>query len=300
MSWTEIRATAAQAGQKFVVAQPAFVLGLYGDVGLNAHGEAVLEWWMGLLPEGASLYFLGSKAHDFREVDPRALKRIRTTLRDLAKKSQFYMFKNAPGFAVGTHSLELAMGIEPDDDGAVNMAYAVLPLSYPEAAGPDAVVEMFRKLVDRIPFRHATAGYGFDLVWGREWEQVALPVIMAAGRRYLALDVRDRQVEPYLVDKVKSRLADLPAQRHPEEARGLRTHGRDPHRPGRAGPLRKRHHLAGRGTSPGRGLKPACPGPGAAPRGQPLHRADPGRDVGLHEPVPHQSGGRRRLVREAG
>jgi len=204
MSWTEIRATAAQAGQKFVVAQPAFVLGLFGDIGLNAYGEAVLDWWMELLPKGAPLFFLSSTAHNFREVNPRVLKRIHATLRDLGKKSQFYMFKDAPEFAVGTHSLELAMGIEPEDDEAVNLAYAALPQSYPDEAGPDAAVEMFHKLVDEIPFRHATAGYGFDLVWGREWEQVAMPVIMAAGRRFLSLDVRERQAEQYLVDKLKS------------------------------------------------------------------------------------------------
>jgi hypothetical protein len=203
MDWTEIKVTATEAGNTFVVVRPAFVLGLYGDHTLNAHGEAILDWWLGQLPKEAALFYLSSKAHQFREVNPRTLQRIRASLKKLKDEEQFYMFKNAPEFATGSHSLELRMGIEPDDE-AVNMLYAAFPVDHAATVGADRVVEGMRELMDRFPFRHASAGFGFDLMWGREWEQGGMPRIMAAARRFLALDVRDRNLEATMVDRVKS------------------------------------------------------------------------------------------------
>jgi hypothetical protein len=78
-----------------------------------------------------------------------------------------------------------------------------LPAGYPAAAGAEAAAAAFVRLVGEVAFRHASAGYGFNMVWGREWEQEAMPRVMAAGRRYLALDVRDRGLEQQLLDQVK-------------------------------------------------------------------------------------------------
>jgi hypothetical protein len=79
-----------------------------------------------------------------------------------------------------------------------------VPVEYPDLDGPEAAVNAFQAWVEKLPVQHATAGYGFDLSWGREWEMVAMPQIMAAGRRFLALEVRNRLTEIKLLNKLLS------------------------------------------------------------------------------------------------
>lgn len=114
----------------------------------------------------------------------------------------FYALKDAPGFDAGSAALELRVGATRAD-GLSNVAYAAVPVGYPDRVGADAAVAAFVRWVEAVPFRHATAGYGFNMVWGREWEQEAMPKIMAAARRHLGVDVRERTLERLLLDTVK-------------------------------------------------------------------------------------------------
>src|SRR5262249_40311602 len=102
----------------------------------------------------------------------------------------------------GSAALEVSLGATKKD-GIANFAHMALPVGYPEAVGAEAAVSAFTRLVEQVPFAHASAGYGFNMVWGREWEQAAMPGVMAAARRYLALDVRDRLLETRLREHVK-------------------------------------------------------------------------------------------------
>ena len=198
----DINATSTESGETFVVARTAFVMALYGDSKLNRHGEAILDAWLQLLPPGTSIYWLGKTSRQYKEVTPATLTRIRRTLADVEQAGQFYALKDAGEFSVGRSALERNLGMK-DDALTPNRFYCVLPFEFPTQGGADAVAQQFQRIVEQLPIRHATAGYGFDLVWGREWEQDALPVMIRAARRFLALDVRDRLLEGTLLNQMK-------------------------------------------------------------------------------------------------
>ncbi len=202
MKWTDTKVICTESGKSFLVAKPAFVIALYGDSSLNPYGVHILDKWMELLHNESSLFYLAKRSHHFKHVTPRIISNIRKALNNLEQEGQFYMLKDAAEFAVGQYSIELNMGIQAGS-GSANRVHISLPVDYPNLTGLDKTIELFQYFVDSFPVRHATAGYGFDLVWGREWEMEALPVIIRAARRYLALDVRHRLTESSLLDCLK-------------------------------------------------------------------------------------------------
>ena len=206
-NWKDIQIrSAAFGGPSEVIAKPALVSHLYGDGRLNACAGAILDWWLDALPEGIQLYGLGTTSRAFRKLGAGGIKSIRGALTAKAIKKAhqdrdvFYMLKDASGFSVGNYSLEFIVGAQPEngEDERANGFHFAWPLGT-----EGELSERFRLLLETFPFQHATASYGFDIVWGREGEQVALPIIMEAGQRWLGLDVRDRSTEQFLYEQVK-------------------------------------------------------------------------------------------------
>jgi hypothetical protein len=156
-----------------------------------------------MLPADRDVWYLGEQSRQFRVMDARALARIFASLSNAKQRSQFYVLKVGPGFAVSQHSLEMNLGMSASS-GAADRLHIAAPVDYPDLDGPEAAVNAFQDWVEKLPVQHATAGYGFDLSWGREWEMVAMPQIMAAGRRFLAIEVRNRLTEIKLLNKLLS------------------------------------------------------------------------------------------------
>jgi hypothetical protein len=203
MEWSDLKVTARYLDKEFMVARPAVVLEACGNHEANSYGEAILDWWLSLIPKDAQLAYINSKAHAFRAATPRVLQRVRGTLHDVDKSPQFYMFKDAPEFECGEHALEIQLGVQPVSE-AGNVIYAAFPVSYSEGPNIEKFVSATQSLLEKVPIRTLAAGLGFNVVWGREWEQMAMPPIMATARRHLALDVRDRNLERFMTNSVKS------------------------------------------------------------------------------------------------
>src|SRR6185436_18433939 len=106
------------------------------------------------------------------------------------------------GFDVGNHSFEVSLGSK--HASMADTVQIALPIDWGSPAQADRTAEVFASFVAEFPFWAGVAGYGFDLVWGREFEQQGMPANMAAARRFHGLLVRHRTQENYLVKKLKS------------------------------------------------------------------------------------------------
>ncbi|HEX6750881.1 MAG TPA: type VI immunity family protein [Longimicrobium sp.] len=203
MSWTDVWAEYAELGRSWTVLRPAVAMEFYGEgARLAAHGESILDRFLGLLPEGTQLYQLGNNSREYRKVDAPSLRRIRKTLAELEQRGRFYMIKDAPEFDVGGYSLELHLGSK---HATINdRVHIALPLEFADEHRISGTIELFRELVTDVPFWGAVAGYGFDLPWGRECEMVAMPAMLRAALRFHGLLVRHRTQEDYAVKKLKS------------------------------------------------------------------------------------------------
>lgn len=199
MDWTEVHAEHAELGRTWRVARPAFVVELYGEAPtMVPHGEAMLDRFLELVPEETELYYLGNNAREFKRMDARASRRIRKTLAELDKKGRSYMIKDAPEFDLNRYSIDLVLSSEAQPlNDRVCMA---LPVDFSSSEA----VPFFASLVKEFPIWGAVAGFGFDLVWGREFEQTGMPVIFRTAKRFTALQVRDRIQEDNMIKKLKS------------------------------------------------------------------------------------------------
>jgi hypothetical protein len=203
MDWKAIRAEYTELGQTFVVAKPAVVIELYGQGSRIApHGEALLDLFLGILPEKTQLYVLGNNDRQYKPLTPQSMRRLRQTLKDLDKRGRFYSIKDAPEFNVGQFSLEIHLG--SDHAMRADAVQIALPIGWGDSGDAERVVELFGKYIGAAPFWAGVAGYGFDLVWGREFEQRGMPVNFQLSKRLHGVLIRDRLQEIYLVKKLKS------------------------------------------------------------------------------------------------
>jgi hypothetical protein len=203
MDWKTLRAEHTELGRSTVVARPALVMEFYGTGRKMApHGRQILDRFSSVLPPGTQLYVLGNNDREYKKVTPQSRRRIEKTLDELAQRGRFYSFKDAPEFDVGTFSLEVHLGSQHDNIAdTVQLAY---PLDWGEQARVEKTTELFAGFARDFPFWGGVAGYGFDLVWGREFEQRGMPVNFSAAKRFHGLLVRHRTQENYLVKKLKS------------------------------------------------------------------------------------------------
>ena len=199
MNWKDFRVAIREREEDILVARSAYTMAFYGDTAVNQFGMEIVKQWLQLLSGKTDAYFIDLDAHQFRKITPRVLARLEKALEKLDKEMQRYMFKDGPGLSVQDHALELALGPSPKGAKRVNLAF---PIDYPEAKGPGEIIRLFTDWVDRFPFKHGSAGYGFDYGWS-ELEVEARPRMFALARRYLGFDLRDRSTETLLRERFK-------------------------------------------------------------------------------------------------
>jgi hypothetical protein len=202
MDWTSLVATYTDQGQTFTVGRPALVFEMYGHGPTMApHGGAIFDRFLDILPEQTELHVLGNNDRQYNRVTTQSLRRIRQTLAELEKRGRFYSFKDAPGFDVGRFSFEVHLGSK--HEALCDTVVMGLPVDWGSAEA-DRTAESFASFVRDCPFWTGVASYGYDMVWGREFEQEAMPVNMQTARRFHGLLVRNRPQENYFVKTLKS------------------------------------------------------------------------------------------------
>jgi hypothetical protein len=203
MDWKSLRPEYSELGRTMIVARPALVMEFYGEgARMIPHGPRLFDHLLGLVPKDAQLHVFGSNSREYKKITPQSLRRIQKTLEELDKKGRFYSFKDAPGFDVGDYSFELTLGSK--HDSIADNVQLAFPIEWGGPGQAAQTAEIFSSLVGEFPFWAGVAGYGFDLVWGREFEQRGMPANFAAAWQFHGLLVRDRTQETYLVRKLKS------------------------------------------------------------------------------------------------
>lgn len=198
MSWETTTATFRILGRDETVLRPAFTMEFYSGDELLPVGLDFFEKLYALVPEGTPLHVLGKNGVEYKPLTPRRLSRLRKTLGALTTEGQFYAIKDAEGFNVDGHSIELNLS-----DSAPTRVAVALPLSFVQGREQRAF-ETFKEVVDTFPLHVATAGYGFNLEWAREGEMKGEPVEIRAGLRFHGLMIRNRMQESFLSRQLKS------------------------------------------------------------------------------------------------
>lgn len=208
MTWRDIVAEHTELGETFPVGRPALMMELYGSgAALAKRAEAIYDRFVSLVPPGTELFALGSKDRQYKKVTVASERRIRKTLSEAEQSGAFYTFKSAPEFSCGQFSCEISLG---SDSPLINDSVVLgLPVSWGDAADAARAVQVFEQLVSDFPFWGGIAGFGFDIVWGREFEQSAMPVNFRVAQRYHGILVRDRGMSSQLLVPAGPGLAPL-------------------------------------------------------------------------------------------
>lgn len=203
MDWKNTDIQYTEGRYTYSVAKPAFTMEFYAEGSrLAPHGEALFDQLLSLVPQGDPLYKMGKNDHQYKPADARGLRRIRATLGKLEQKGQAYVIKDTPEFDAGQYSMDLTLGSKHKTIS--DTVIVALPL---ESAGSAALAHIraaFEHIVSTFPFWAAVAAYGYNLVWGSEFEQVAEPVMVNLGMRFHGPIIRNRMQETYAVKRLKS------------------------------------------------------------------------------------------------
>lgn len=203
-SWRDIELHAQEVDVRLLYAKVALVFNLFGDHRSTTSGTAVLDRWLQFM-RPSEVHVIDKDGRSYKRLTDKLLTRVRARLVDPAAgpaRYEFFHFKDTPGLAIGDTALELFLGATPASKGP-NRVVAVFPLDVLDDSRIETVASTFAAWVDEIPFQHGTAGLGFNLGYGEEYESDVRPAMMAAGRRYLGIDVRTRLLEPALLGRVK-------------------------------------------------------------------------------------------------
>lgn len=202
MDWKSLEVQAQEGRELFVVARPSLVLGLFGGLELLAAAELMLNFWLRMRVPEVPLFGLGANARSFRPVNATALKKLRASMAT-GESVDFYMLKDAPGFDIGRNSLQFAFSHEPalGEQARVAMAF---PPQLGEQAQCEGTAEAVLALLHEVKPQQAFASLGFSLVFGSEYEAVALPQLFATCKRLTGLDLPERFTETRLKGRLKS------------------------------------------------------------------------------------------------
>jgi hypothetical protein len=202
LDWNKLDIEVFEGGENFVVARPSLVVGLIGGQELVSSATRILDTWLDMRASDLPLYVLGSNSRTFRALTNKSLLKLRSSLVDDGS-IKYCMIKDAPQFDIGTCSLQFIF----DFDSASNKQ-ATVALSFPPSFGEvpycDSTAEAVLNLLHAVRPRQAYSSLGFSLVFGREYESVALPRIFAYGRRYVGFDLPERFTEIRVGNFLKS------------------------------------------------------------------------------------------------
>jgi hypothetical protein len=202
-AWRDIRLFSQEVDVKLLFAKVAVVMNFAGDYRSTGYGETLLDRWMSVT--GArSVHFIDQYARTYKKLTDKTLARVRERLVDPANskdRMEFFLFKDSAGLEIGDYALEMTLGAVPASVGP-NRAFAALPVEWADDR-PDVIEETFAAWADEFCFQHGTAGYGFNVGFGAEYEQDVRGPMMAAVRRYLGIDARIRLLEMKLLSRLK-------------------------------------------------------------------------------------------------
>ena len=188
MSWLDTRAEHTELGETWAVGRPALVFLFYG-YGPDLQGRSIdaFNRFLSVLPQGTPLYFLGKNARSYKRVTTASERRIRADL-----EKSFYTFTTDGEFRIGEFSYEASLGNTEQPDAYADHLFMAVPATWGEPPHSERVYELFRSFATDFPFWGGICTYGFDMVWGLEYEQSAMHVGFRLARRYRAVLPRSR------------------------------------------------------------------------------------------------------------
>ena len=203
MDWKNTDIQYTEGRYTYSVARAAFTMEFYADGSrLAPHGEALFDQLLSLFPQRDLLYKMGMNDHQYKRADARGLRRIRSTLGKLEQKGQSYLIKDTPEFDAGQHSIDLDLGSK--QKMISDTVVVALPLESTESTALAQTRAIFEHIVSTFPFWAAVAAYGYNMVWGNEFEQVAEPAMHKLGMRFHGPIIRNRAQEKHAVKRLKS------------------------------------------------------------------------------------------------
>lgn len=203
MDWKNTDIQYTEGRYTYSVAKAAFTMEFYADGSkLAPHGEALFNQLLSLFPQRDLLYKMGKTDHQYKRADARSLRRIHATLGNLEQKGQTYLIKDAPEFDAGQYSIDLTLGSKHKTIS--DTVIVALPLESTENTTLAQTRATFEHIVSTFPFWAAVAAYGYNMVWGSEFEQVAEPAMHNLGMRFHGPIIRNRPQETYAVKRLKS------------------------------------------------------------------------------------------------
>jgi hypothetical protein len=176
--WKQISIEQSEAG---VVARPAIFI--YLAIASAEEGEFLWQSFRKQVPAAVPLFHLTDRSTSMKPLSTRSINQTLTALR----KSDpfFWRVGDEENFRAGQYALEIRWP---------KAVYISVPVEWGEDRTED-VVNYFKSLADHLSLTHASVAYGFNMVYGREFEQAAQPVIMQVGMRYQAIDVQERETD---------------------------------------------------------------------------------------------------------
>jgi hypothetical protein len=191
MDWQQARAQHTEGTETWAVGRPALVMEFYGTgKELAPHGRTIFEKFLALVPEPERAHLHALTTSSYKPLNAAAIRRAVKELSELDKRGRFYSITSAAECQIGEYSCEWSLGGKQEwtnDDVAI-----ALPIAFATPESASKVISIFSDMLATVPFWGAIASIGYDVVWGREFEQSALPVNWRLAQRHRGMLVHNR------------------------------------------------------------------------------------------------------------
>jgi hypothetical protein len=224
--WKMFDVQADTGEETLLLARGAYVIQLYGDPGFAANAHELLGEWLEATGGAEGLEYLNATSTQPVKLTAQTLKRMQTTLQSGKGENRYFWINSAAGFNAGERSIEF--NLYPKSADRSSCVQIRLPPATVESVEPAKLIADFKRMVTRPGVWHASAGLGLYVVFGSDWESIAGSKLWALSKRFLALDLPNRQTESYLLKQTKGpnwltyvgaelvgELAAAPAEREP-------------------------------------------------------------------------------------
>jgi TseV toxin immunity protein TsiV len=199
--WKVFDVKANTGDETLLLARGAYVIQLYGDPTFADNAHELLGEWLEATGGAEGLEFLSATSTTPARLTAQALKRVQTTLQSGKGENRYFWINSAAGFNAGERSIEF--NLYPKSDDRSSCVQIRMPPAVVENEAPAKLIADFKRMATRPGVWHASAGLGLYVVFGADWEQIAGPKLLALSKRFLALDLPNRQTEAYLLKGTK-------------------------------------------------------------------------------------------------
>lgn len=200
MNWESLEISTTQFGNTFVISRPSLVINVYWAEETENNVSKLINYFMGEC-FNEEIFLLTEKGRSFKPVKASGINRL--IEKCISNQTKYLFLKNAPEFDIGFKSIELDLGIYTFEE-TIKSAHLAFPIDYFEYEGQEIFFKKIKDLIIGIKPQHVAIGYGFSLVFGREWEMIALPKIFSFAKRYRGFEIPHRYTEAFLNGKIKS------------------------------------------------------------------------------------------------